>query len=383
MAEDGSPKIYSHPPRESSKTPTDSTVFPRPEPTITSEGDHVTPVTEHTLEGDFSTTANKLPTTQDKLKREDDVETHKSTLPEKGSITPTETTNSTASEIVSESFIPVKIGSISTPVGTVSLIDFPSTLAKEDVLLASSGIGGKDSSLTAELSSPLENSKGSVEDTSALQTEKPETDVTIYTSSIKSDVPGDEAARVTKSLIPEAEISPSTDKDFADNPDTTNLAKEKVTEIVSEDDPTVVSKLTDNDEEKFITVFELTNSMEKDKGDSEESLTDDESPDGTNAWMERETTNEAETHSVLLTAVESRYDFIAPARGMKNFKGDPAASIAVGSSENATTPSVIKIIEPLSADAPALDTPDNKEDSSSPETGVFKLLKEDPDEFMI
>lgn len=50
-------------------------------------------------------------------------------------------------------------------------------------------------------------------------------------------------------------------------------------------------------------------------------LTDEESTDGVSVWMERDMANEEESHSVLLTAVESRYDFVIPASVAKEPHG--------------------------------------------------------------
>ncbi|OBS75256.1 hypothetical protein A6R68_14206, partial [Neotoma lepida] len=387
MAEDGSPKIYSHPPRESSKTPTEAAIFfgadntiPKSETTITSEGDHITSVNDCMPDGDFSPTANKLTPTKEKVKLEDDIEaTLKSTtLPEKEITTPTETTISKAREPITENFIPVKIGNISPPVGTVSLIDLSSSMAKEDILLATIDTENKEIIPTTELSGTLQDSTANSEDTSSLPDENTEAD---GSSSTNSDIPDDGAVQVPDSLSPEAEIPPSTEKEVTTPPDTINVAEENITEIdliVSEDTPKAVTKLTDSDEEKFITVFELTNSAEKAKDNSEDTLTDEESTDGVNAWMEKETINEAESHSVLLTAVESRYDFIVSASETKNIMDKPTTN-TTDLSEDDTTESVT--LEEFPSVTSTVDTPKH-EDSSTTESGIFKLLKEDPDDLM-
>ncbi|KAM5159647.1 calcium-binding and spermatid-specific protein 1 [Callospermophilus lateralis] len=389
MAEDGLPKIYSHPPTESSKTSPEATIFfgadntiPRSETTITSEGDHITSVNDYMLESDFSTTTvNKLMSTKEGFISEDDIETQtKSTTHlEKEATTLTGTTHSIAKDSITENFIPVKIGNVSSPVATVSLIDFSASKAKEDIVLATINAEGEDISMTAEVSGTLQNSTARVADT-------PEIKVSKTNSSIKSKVPSDGAVPVTDSSIPEAEISPSTEKNFTTIPDITDLAEENITEIdliASEDDPSSFTKVSDSDEEKFITVFELTASAEKDKDNPEDNLTDDEeSTDEVNVWIERGMANEAETHSVLLTAVESRYDFIVPASAAMSFLGEPATKKTEDTPENNTVESV-KVTESLSGITPELDTTNQKEDTSADETGVFKLLKEDPDEFMI
>ncbi|MBZ3869349.1 Calcium-binding and spermatid-specific protein 1 [Sciurus carolinensis] len=388
MAEDGLPKIYSHPPTESSKTPTEATIFfgadntiPRSETTITSEGDHITSVNDYTLESDFSTTTvNKLTPTKEGFISEDDVETQtKSTTHlEKEVTTLTGTTHSIAKDSITENFIPVKIGTISSPVATVSLIDFSTSKAKEDIILATIDTEGEDTSTTAQASGTLEDNTTSVADT-------PKIEVSNSNSSIKSKIPSDGDVPVTDSFIPEDEISPSTEKNFTTIPDINDLAEENITEIdliVSEDDPNAITKVTDSDEEKFITVFELTTSAEKDKDNPEDVLTDEESTDEVNVWIERDIANEAETHSVLLTAVESRYDFIVPASAAMNFLEESATNKTEDTDENNTEESV-KVTESFSGTTTELDTPDNKEDTSSDETGIFKLLKEDPDEFLI
>ncbi|XP_052591926.1 calcium-binding and spermatid-specific protein 1 [Peromyscus californicus insignis] len=384
MAEDGSPKLYSHPPRESSKTPTEAAIFfgadntiPKSETTITSEGDHITPVNDCTPDGDFSTTINKLTPTKKKLKLEDDIEANLklTTLSEK-EITPTETP-------ISENFIPVQLGNISSPVGTVSLIDFSSNMAKEDIILATIDTGDKEILPTAELSGTLQDSTDNSEDASELPDENKETD---GYSSTNSDVPDDGAVQVTDSLSPEAEMPPSPEKEVTTPPDTTNIAEENTTEmdlIVSEDTPKAATKLTDSDEEKFITVFELTNSAEKAKDNPEDALTDEESTDGVNAWMEKETVNEAENHSVLLTTVESRYDCIVPASGNKNIMEEPTANTTEDLSENDTTESVTKDTEEFPSVTSIVDTLKHKEDSSTADSAIFKLLKEEPDDLMM
>ncbi|XP_015360778.1 calcium-binding and spermatid-specific protein 1 [Marmota marmota marmota] len=390
MAEDGLPKIYSHPPTESSKISPEATIFfgadntiPRSETTITSEGDHITSVNDYTLESDFSTTTvNKLMSTKEGFISEDDIETQtKSTTHlEKEVTTLTGTTHSIAKDSITENFIPVKIGNVSSPVATVSLIDFSASKAKEDIVLATINEEGEDISMIAEVS-------GTLQDSTARVTDTPEIKVSKTNSSIKSKVPSVGAVPVTDSSIPEAEISPSTEKNFTTIPDITDLTEENITEIdltASEDDPSSITKVTDSDEEKFITVFELTASAEKDKDNPEDNLTDDEeSTDEVNVWIERGMANEAETHSVLLTAVESRYDFIVPASAAMSFLGEPATNKTEDTPENNTVESV-KVTESLSGITPELDTTDQqKEDTSADETGVFKLLKEDPDEFMI
>nr|XP_012641391.1 calcium-binding and spermatid-specific protein 1 [Microcebus murinus] len=390
MAEDGLPKIYSHPPTEISKTPTEATIFfgadntiPKSETTITSEGDHVTSVNEYMLENDFSTTTgNKLIPTKEKLKSEDDTGAHfikPTTHPEKGIPTLTGTTNSIANDSITENLIPVKIGNISSPVGTVSLIDFSTDIDKE-IVLATIEREDEEISVTSDVSGTLTDSTAVAGDSLAFPAKKGKADANNYNSPIKSDVPADEAAPVTDSFVPEAEMSPPTDKNFTTIPDITELTEEKVTEIdliVSEDDTADgVAKSTDSEEEKFITVFELNTSPEKDKDNPEETpLTDEESTDEANVWMERENANEAESHSVLLTAVESRYDFIVPTSNLE--EESPTTTTEDLPENNRTNP------ETNVTESSVADTTNDKEDTPTPETGIFKLLKEDPDEFMI
>lgn len=86
-------------------------------------------------------------------------------------------------------------------------------------------------------------------------------DVSNYSSSVKFKVAADGNAHITDSPVSEAEITPATERNLTTIPDMVALAEEKITEIdliLPENDPNVVPKLTDSDEEKFITVFELT-----------------------------------------------------------------------------------------------------------------------------
>ncbi|XP_032256390.1 calcium-binding and spermatid-specific protein 1 [Phoca vitulina] len=396
MAEDGLPKIDSHPPTESSKTTTEATIFfgadntiPKSETTITSEGDHITSVNDYTLENDFSRTDNKLTSPKEKVKSEDDVESHiikSSTHLEKEITTLTGTTNTMANDSITENLIPVKIGNISSPSATVSLIDFSTNMAKEDILLDTTDPGNEDVSITSEVSGTLKGGTASIADTPTLPAKKDESDVNNYSSSVKSNVTADEAVQITNSSIPEAEISPATEKNFT-IPDITALTEEKITEIdlsLPEDDPNAVPKLTDSDEEKFITVFELTTTVERDKDNAEDILlTDEESTDEVNVWMEKNTTNEAENDPVLLTAVESRYDFVVPTSVAMNLTENSSTLTKGDLSENNTMESVIKDSEPLSETTPNPNTLNNEEDAFTTEMGVFKLLKEEPDEFLI
>ncbi|VCW91235.1 unnamed protein product [Gulo gulo] len=395
MAEDGLPKIYSHPPTESSKTTTEATIFfgadntiPKSETTITSEGDHITSVNDYALESDLSTTDNKLISPKENVKSEDDVESHiiKSSADlEKEITTMTGTTNSTANDSITENLILVKTGNLSPPGATVSLIDFSTNTAKEDILLDITDPGNKDVSITSEVSGTLKEGNTSIADTPTLLTKKDEPDVNNYNSSVKYNVTADEAIQITNSSTPEVELSPATEKKFT-IPDIIALTEEKITEIdlsLPVDDPSAVPKLTDSDEEKFITVFELTTTVERDKDNPEDILlTDEESMDEVNVWMEKDNTNEAENHPVLLTAVESRYDFVVPTSVATHLTENPS-TMPKDLSENNTMESVTKDSEPLSETTPDPDILNNEEDAFTNEMGVFKLLKEEPDEFLI
>ncbi|CAK7291498.1 Calcium-binding and spermatid-specific protein 1 [Vulpes lagopus] len=396
MAEDGLPKIYSHPPTESGKTTTEATIFfgadttiPKSEKNITSEGDHITPVNDYTLESDFSTTDSKLTSPKEKLKSEDNVGSHiikSSTHVEKEIATLTGMVNSIANDSITENLIPVKIGNISSPGATVSLIDFSTNMAKEDILLDTTDPANEDVSITSEVSGTLKEGTTSIADTPNLPAKKDKPDDNNHSSSVKSNVTANEAVQITNSSIPEAEISTATEKNFT-IPDITALTEEKITEIdlsLPENDLNPVPKLTDSDEEKFITVFELTTTVERDKDNPEDILlTDEESMDEVNVWMEKDITNEAENHPILLTAVESRYDFVIPTSVAMNLTEDSSTLTNEDLSENNAIEFVTKDSEPLSETTPDPDTLSHEEDAFITEMGVFKLLKEEPDEFLI
>ncbi|KAM5272134.1 calcium-binding and spermatid-specific protein 1 [Ctenodactylus gundi] len=383
MAEDQLPNICSPPPTESSKIPKEAAIFlgadsttPRPETTITSEGDHVNSVNDQRLESDLSTAiGNKLASTMEKLKSEDGAETHiKSTVHlEKELTTLTGTTNFISKEYNTENFITKNIGNISPPVATVSLIDFPTHMTKEDILLPTIDTGEEGITKPTEVPITLENDPIS-------SVEEGEPDIDSNNSPVNPRVPADGAGELTDSFIPEDEISPSAKNNFTIIPDITALVDENINEadlVVSEDDPKAVTKLSDSDVEKLITVFELTTSAEDDKDNSGDTLSDEESTEEIRVWMERNRVNKAGTHSVLLTAAESRYDFIIPRSAAMDFMDASAASSTEDLSENNSSEPVTKGTEPCP------DTLSNNEDTSTAEMGIFKLLKEDPDEFMI
>ncbi|XP_077704402.1 calcium-binding and spermatid-specific protein 1 [Canis aureus] len=396
MAEDGLPKIYSHPPTERGKTTTEATIFfgadntiPKSEKNITSEGDHITPVNDYTLESDFSTTDSKLTSPKEKLKSEDNVGSRiikSSTHVEKEIATLTGTVNSIANDSITENLIPVKIDNISSPGATVSLIDFSTNMAKEDILLDTTDPANKDVSITSEVSGTLKEGTTSIADTPNLPAKKDKPDDNNYSSSVKSNVTANEAVQITNSSIPEAEISTATEKNFT-IPDITAFTEEKITEIdlsLPENDPNPVPKLTDSDEENFITVFELTTTVERDKDNPEDILlTNEESMDEVNVWMEKDITNEAENNPILLTAVESRYDFVIPTSVAMNLTEDSSTLTNEDLSENNAIEFVTKDSEPLSETTPDPDTLSHEEDAFTTEMGVFKLLKEEPDEFLI
>lgn len=394
MAEDGLPKIYSHPQTENNKTTTDATTLfgtestiPRTETTITSEGDHISSVNDYMLENDFSTTTgSKLTSPKEKLKSEEDVESHikSSTHLEKDITTPTGTTNSMANDSIMKNIIPVKIGNISSPVATVSLIDFSTNMAKEDILLDTIDPEDKDVLITSEVSGTPKKNIASITDTPALLAKKDEPNVNDSISSVQSNVTTKEVVQITDSST--AEISPANEKHCTTPPDINALTEEKITEIdliPPEDNPNAMSKLTDSDEENFITVFELTTAVERDKDNQEDVLlTDEESMDGVSVWMERETANETENHPILLTAAESRYDFVVPKSVAMSLMEDSSTATTEDLSENRKE-SVPKDTEELSRTTSDLDTANHKEDTFTTEMGVFKLLKEEPDEFLI
>lgn len=392
MAEDGFQKIYSQPPTESTKTTTETTIFfgadntiPKSESTITSEGDHITSVNDYMLESDFSTTtSNKLTSPKERLTSEDDVESHL----EKELATLMDTKNPMANESITENFMPVKTGNISPP-AEVSLIDFSTDVAKEAILVDTTEPGDEDVSLTFEVSGTLKESTASIADTPALPAKMGEPDGNNYSSLVKSNVTADDTVQITESSIPEAKISPATEKNST-IPDIIALPEETITEIdliLPEDGP---NARADSDEEKFITVFELTTTIERDNDNPEDILlTDEESTDGVNTWMGRDKAKEAENHPVLLTAVESRYDFVVPVSVAMNlmdsheFIADSAAMTKDDLSENNRMESLSKDTEALSGTTPDPDTLNHKEDAFTTEMGVFKLLKEEPDEFLI
>lgn len=360
--------MYPHPPTESSKVPAEAAVFfgadntvPKSETTITSEGDHITSINDCMLDSDFSTTtSNKIASTKERQKPEDEVEAHikSSAPPEREVTTPTGTMNTTAKEYHSETFIPVNVSKGSSPVATVSLIDF-STITKEDILLAAVDVEDEE---------PMQLAEGS--DGLAESTDSP-------APAAKKEADTDKA---TDSFFPEAEVFPSTEGNFSSIPDITDLTEESITEVnlvVCQKDPKTVVSLNDTDEEKFITVFELTASAEKHKGNLEETLSDEEATDEVGVWMQRHRIKGADTNPILLTAAESRYDFRVPASAAVNITGDSATDTMEDLPENNTTESVPEDTETLS------DPANYEEDTSAAETGIFKLLKEDPDEFMM
>ncbi|XP_003414216.2 calcium-binding and spermatid-specific protein 1 [Loxodonta africana] len=399
MAEDGSPKIYSHHPTERNKIPTEATIFfgadntiSKSETTITSEGDHISSANDYTRESDFSsTTGNKLTPPKERLKSEDDVEAHltkSTTYTEKEMPCLTGTTNPMADNSINENFISPKIGNVSSPLATVSLIDFSTNLA-EDILLDTTRPGDKDVSITSEVSGEFKKSTTCIADTPILSGKKDAPDVIHSKSSDKSNA--DKILQVTNSSIPDVEISSSPKNNVTTIPDITALTEEKITEIdliLSDEDSDAVAKLTDSDEENFITVFELTTSAEKDKDNPEDiPLMDEESSDEVNVWVERDSPKEAETHSILLTAVESRYDFVVPTSVAMNLEDDSPTTTTKELSENGRAESVTKVTGPsspiLDAPIPILDASSHLEDNFTTEMDLFKLLGEDPDGFMI
>ncbi|XP_024434789.2 calcium-binding and spermatid-specific protein 1 [Desmodus rotundus] len=371
MAEDGLPKMYSQPPKESSKTTPEATILfetdntiPRSETTITSEGDHITSISDYMLESDFSTTiGSKLSPQKKRLNSEDNVESHikSSTHLEKEVTTLTGAPHSMANDSITENFIAVKIGDFSSPVTSVSLIDFSTNMAKEDILLDITDPGDKDVSITSEVSGSLKTSTARVTDTLVLSAKKGGLNLNNYSSSVKSDITIDEAVHITDSSIPETEVSLSAEENINTISDITALTEEKITEVdllLPKDDPHAVSKLTDSDEEKLITVFELTSTVKRDEDNAEDILlTSDESMDEVNVWMEKDFANEAENYPVLLTAVESRYDFVIPKSVNMNLMEDSSPTTKEDLPENIKVELVTKATETFSKTTPDLDTP--------------------------
>lgn len=390
MADDGLPKIYSHPPTESSKTITEAAIFfgtdtiPRSETTIASEGDHITSVSDYILECDFSTiTSNWFPSQKERLNSEENMESYinSSTNLEKEITTLTSTTSSMANDSIIENVIPVKFGNISSPVTSVSLIDFSTRMAEKDVLLDTIDPGDKDVPITSEVSASLKKNTSSVTDISALPV-KGQLDVHNYSPSAKSDVTADEFVQMTDSSIPETEIAPTAEKNFTTVPDISTFTEEKVTEIdliLPKDDPNA-----DSDEEKFITVFEFTTTDRGDQNNPEGILlTDEESMGGVDVWMEREFASEADSHPVLLTAIESKYNFVVPKTVPLNLLEDSSPTMKEDLSENNKMEPVTEATEAFSKTNLDLNNPNQKEDTFTTEMGVFKLLKEEPNEFLI
>ncbi|XP_006873832.1 PREDICTED: calcium-binding and spermatid-specific protein 1 [Chrysochloris asiatica] len=400
MAEDGSPKIYSHRPTEKNKTPTEATIFfgadntiPKSETTITSEGDHVSSVNDYTRESDFSsTTGNKLTPPKERLESEDDVETRimKSvTTAEKEISIFTGNTNSITDDSITEISFSEKIGNMSSPLATISLIDFSSNLAEEDTLLDTIFPGDEDVLITSKVFGTLKKSTISSTDTATSSGKKDAPDITNPRFSDKSNA---DSIRVTDSFFPKVEISSSTEKNNTTISDITDHSEEKITEtdlILSEEDPNAAANLTDAGEENFITVFELSASAERDKDNPDDiPLTDEDSSDSINIWVERDSSNEAETNSVLLTAVESRYDFIVPTSVAMNPVDDSPTTTMKDTDDR--TESVAKVNEPssettsiLDGPIPILDASNHLEDTFTTEMDLFTLLGEDLDGFMI
>ncbi|XP_006896903.1 PREDICTED: calcium-binding and spermatid-specific protein 1 [Elephantulus edwardii] len=390
MAEDGSPKIYFHCPTEKNKTSTEATLS-KSETTITSEVDHISSVNDYTREHDFSsTTGDKFAPMKGRLKSEDDAEICKSksiasTEKEMSSMT---VTNSKADDFVTENFISTKISNNSSLLAAVSLIDFSANLADEDILLDAIFSRNKDVSKISKVSGELKKNTTCTDDTPTPLDEKDVSGVTNSNSSDKSNT--DEVVQVTNSFIPEDEISSSTKAHITTIPDITTIEEEKITEsdLVVSEDSNIKTKLTECGEENFITVFELT--VENDKDNPEDiPLRDEKSVNEINIWTEGDGSKETESHSVLLTAVESKYDFVVSTSVTMNLMDDSPTTTMKDLFEKDRTESVSKIPEPSSETNPILDTPfpiedtpNHLEDSFTNEMDLFKLL-EDPDGFMI
>lgn len=162
------------------------------------------------LESDFSTiTGNKLTAPKERLKLEREVEPHL----EKEVATLTDTKNPMTNGSITENFMPMKTGNISSP-AAISLIDFYTDMAKEDILLDTIDPGYEDVSLTPEVSGTLKESTASIADTPILPATMGEPGINNYISTVKFNVTADEAVDITDSSIPEAEIAPATEKNF-------------------------------------------------------------------------------------------------------------------------------------------------------------------------
>lgn len=100
-------------------------------------------------------------------------------------------------------------------------------------------------------------------------------DVSNYSSSeVKFKVAADGNAHITDSSVPEAEITPATERNSPLFQTWLPFAEEKIIEIdliLPENDPNVVPNPIDSDEEKFITVFEISRcTAERDKDNPED-----------------------------------------------------------------------------------------------------------------
>ncbi|KAK2507943.1 hypothetical protein MC885_021786 [Smutsia gigantea] len=245
--------------------------IPRPETTVTSEGDHIPSANDCELENDFSTTGSKLTSLNGRQKAEVELHIIKSSTHLTELNTLTGTTYSGANDSTMETFIPVKIGNISSPIATVSLLDFSINTAKEDILLEITDAEDGDVSIASAVSGTLKEATA---------------------NTVKPSVTADEAVPVTDSFIPDTDICPAAEKNFNTIPDITAFTKEKITEIdliLPEDSPNAVPKLADPDEEMFLTLFELTTIVKRDKDNPEGILlTDEESWDAAKVWMEKE-----------------------------------------------------------------------------------------------
>ncbi|KAM6221590.1 calcium-binding and spermatid-specific protein 1 [Rhynchocyon petersi] len=399
MTEDDSPKVYSHCPTERNKLPTEPTMFfgayntlPKSEITIISEEDHVSSVNSYTRESDFSSTiGNKFAPLKGRLKSEDEVDTHiiKSVTTEKGMFALNVTTNPPADDSRTENFISAKVGNISSPLATFSLIDFPTNLSEEEILLSTIFPGDKNVPVTSKVSGVLEKSTTSIAETQIHLDKKDTADLTNSNSSDTFNT--EEVLQVTNSFIPEGEISSPAENNVTTFPDITAREEEKLTEIdlvLSEENSHPLTKLTDSGEENFITVFELTATSERDKDNPEGiPLTDEESIDKINVWTEGDSSNKAEAHSVLLTAMESRYDFIVPKSVSTKLLDDSPTTTMKDLSENEKTEAVTNItLETtpiLHAPIPIVDTLNHLEDSFTTDMDLFELLGVDPDRYMI
>lgn len=138
--------------------------------------------------------------------------------------------NPMANESITENSLPVKTGNISST-DAISLIDFSTDIAKEDILLGCTiDPGDKDVSLTSEVSGTPKERQLALLTPRSFQLQWVNL-MANYSSSVKFKVAADGNAHITDSSVPEAEITPATERNLTTIPDMVALAEEKITEI--------------------------------------------------------------------------------------------------------------------------------------------------------